>query len=148
MKFSELRNGMVIHHPPVVIDEAEMLDFAKRYDPQWFHTDPQRATEGRWGGLIGSGWLTCSLAMRLVVEAALHDSESFGSPGVERVRWMHPVRPGDALRLEINVGSVRISSTRSDLGIVRWTWSLYNQDEVQVLDMEVTSLFDLGVSPK
>jgi|SRR5690606_10121567 len=147
MKFSELRNGMVIHHPPVVIDEAEMLDFAKRYDPQWFHTDPQRATEGRWGGLIGSGWLTCSLAMRLVVEAALHDSESFGSPGVERVRWMHPVRPGDALRLEINVGSVRISSTRSDLGIVRWTWSLYNQDEVQVLDMEVTSLFDLGTKP-
>ena len=135
---------MVIHHEPVVVDQEEMIAYAKLYDPQWFHTDPSKAEEGRWGGLIGSGWHTCSLAMRMAVQAALHDSESFGSPGVERIRWMLPVRPGDALRLEITVDSVRVSSSRDDLGIVRWTWRMYNQRDEQVLELEATSLFDLG----
>ena len=148
MKFSEFRNGMVLHHGPVVITEQEMLDYAKLYDPQWFHTDPVKAKEGRWGGLIASGWQTCGLAMRMVYEAVLHDSESFGSPGVERVRWMLPVRPDDALRLEITVDSVRVSSSREDLGIVRWTWHLFNQRDEHVLELEVTSLFDLAQSAK
>jgi len=146
MKFSEFRNGMVIHHEPVVLGQEEMIAYAKQYDPQWFHTDVAKAEEGRWGGLIGSGWLTCSLAMRMAVQAALHDSESFGSPGVERIRWMLPVRPGDALRLEITVDSVRVSSSREDLGIVRWTWRMYNQRDEQVLEVEATSLFDLAAS--
>ena len=144
MKFSEFRNGMIIHHEPVVLGQEEMIAYAKQYDPQWFHTDVDKAEAGRWGGLIGSGWLTCSLAMRMAVQAALHDSESFGSPGVERIRWMLPVRPGDALRLEITVDSVRVSSSREDLGIVRWTWRMYNQRDEQVLELEATSLFDLG----
>ncbi len=144
MKFSEFRNGMIIHHEPVVLGQEEMIAYAKQYDPQWFHTDVDKAEAGRWGGLIGSGWLTCSLAMRMAVQAALHDSESFGSPGVERIRWMLPVRPGDALRLEITVDSVRVSSSREDLGIVRWTWRMYNQRDEQVLEVEATSLFDLG----
>ena len=145
MKFSEFRNGMVIHHEPVVLGQEEMIDYARQYDPQWFHTDPVKAQEGRWGGLIGSGWQTCGLAMRMVVQKVLHDSESFGSPGVERIRWMLPVRPGDALRLEVTVDSVRVSSSRSDLGIVRWTWRMFNQRDEQVLELEATSLFDLGV---
>lgn len=147
MKFSEFRNGMVIEHDPVVLSQQEMLDYAKLYDPQWFHTDPELAAKGRWGGLIGSGWLTCSLAMRLLVDKVLHDSESFGSPGVERVRWLVPVRPGDALRLVVTVDSVRVSSSRDDLGIVRWTWRMYNQREEQVLEVEATSLFDLAQNP-
>src|SRR5690606_24178859 len=107
MKFNEFKVGMVIEHPPVVVDEEQMVSFAKAYDPQWFHVDPERAKKGRWGGLIGSGWLTCSLAMRMAVDAALHDSESFGSPGLEKLRWTAPVRPGDALRLVATVNSVR-----------------------------------------
>ncbi len=146
MKFSEFRVGQVIHHPPVVLSEAEMIDFAQKYDPQWFHTNPEASRSGRWGGLIGSGWLTCSLAMRMAVDAALHDSESFASPGVDKVRWMLPTRPGDALRLEMHIDSVRVSSTRSDLGILRWTWSMFNQNDQQVLEVEATSLFDLGTS--
>ncbi|RTZ40747.1 MaoC family dehydratase [Candidimonas sp. SYP-B2681] len=144
MKFNEFKIGMVINHPPIVVDEQEMLAFAKSYDPQWFHVDAERAAEGRWGGLIGSGWLTCSLAMRMAVNAALSDSESFGSPGLERLRWMVPVRPGDALRLEATVDSVRTSSSRDDLGIMRWSWRVFNQRDEQVLDVEATSLFDLG----
>jgi acyl dehydratase len=144
MKFSEFKAGMVIKHPPVVVSEEEMLGFARDYDPQWFHTDVQRAGQSRWGGLIASGWLTCSLAMRMAVDAALTDSESFGSPGVERLRWILPVRPGDAIRLEATVNSVRTSSSRADLGIMRWTWQVFNQRDEQVLELEATSLFDLG----
>ncbi|MGA0582980.1 MAG: MaoC family dehydratase [Castellaniella sp.] len=146
MKFKELEPGLVIHHGPVTVDEAEMLAFARAYDPQWFHIDAERARESRWGGLIASGWMTCGLAMRMATEAVLHDSESFGSPGLERLRWISPVRPGDRLRLEATVDTKRVSSTRDDLGIVRWTWRLYNQNDAQVLEAEVTSLFDLGAA--
>ncbi len=146
MKFNEFRNGQVIQAGPIVIEEQEMLAFAKQYDPQWFHTDPDRASQGRWGGLIGSGWLTCSLAMRMVVDSVLTGSESFGSPGVDRIRWMLPVRPGDTLRLEITVDSVRVSSSRDDLGILRWTWRMYNQRDEQVLELEATSMFDLALN--
>ena len=146
MKFKEFEPGQVIQHGPIAVDEAEMLAFARAYDPQWFHVDAERAREGRWGGLIASGWMTCGLAMRMATEAALHDSESFGSPGLERLRWTTPVRPGDQLRLEATVDTKRVSSTRDDLGIVRWTWRLYNQDDAQVLETEVTSLFDLGAA--
>ncbi|PLC53123.1 acyl dehydratase [Pollutimonas nitritireducens] len=146
MKFNEFKVGMVIKHPPVVVNEQEMLDFAKSYDPQWFHTDLERAKDGRWGGLIASGWLTCSLAMRMAVDAALYDSESFGSPGLERLRWLLPVRAGDALRLEATVDSVRQSSSRDDLGIMRWSWRVFNQRDEQVLDVEATSLFELESS--
>src|SRR3546814_1175072 len=131
---------MVIKHVPVVVDQEQMLDFAMSYDPQWFHVDAGRAEEGRWGGLIGSGWLTCSLAMRMAVDAALYDSESFGSPGLEKLRWLLPVRPGDALRLEATVDSVRTSSTRDDLGIMRWSWRIFNQRDEQVLDRKSTRL--------
>jgi acyl dehydratase len=144
MKFSELKAGMVINHPPVVVSQEEMLAFANEYDPQWFHTDVERAQKGRWNGLIASGWLTCGKVMRMAVDAALADSESFGSPGLERLRWLLPVRPGDALRLEATVDSVRVSSSRDDLGIMRWTWRVFNQDDKQVLEVEATSLFDLG----
>lgn len=144
MKFSDLKVGMVITHPPVAVSKEEMLSFAKSYDPQWFHTNSAKADEGRWGGLIGSGWLTASLAMRMMVDAALHDSECFGSPGIEKLLWLLPVRPGDTLRLEATVDSIRTSASRSDLGIVRWTWRLFNQKDEQVLELVVTNLFDLG----
>lgn len=144
MKFSDLKPGMVIHHPAIVVDEAEMLAFAKAYDPQWFHLDAERAREGRWGGLIGSGWLTCALAMRMAADSVLEGSESFGSPGIEKLRWLLPVRPGDAIRLESTIDSIRTSSSRADLGIVRWTWRVFNQHDEHVLELEATSLFDLA----
>lgn len=148
MRFSEFEPGLVVRHGPVTVHEAEMLAFAKAYDPQWFHVDPERAKESRWGGLIASGWMTCSLAMRMAVESALAGSESFGSPGLERLRWLLPVRAGDQLRLEATVDSRRVSSSRDDLGIVRWTWRLFNQHDQQVLELEATSLFELEVPPR
>ncbi|QNK70435.1 MaoC family dehydratase [Variovorax sp. PAMC26660] len=143
MKFADFHAGQVIEAGPYVLTEAELLQFARAYDPQWFHTDPEAAAESPFGGLIASGWHTCSIAMRLVVEAALAGSESFASPGLEHVRWPNPVRPGDALRLVADVIEVRRSEKRPTLGILRWRWRLFNQRESMVLDVEVTSLFRL-----
>lgn len=143
MKFADFHAGQVIEAGPYVLTEAELLQFARAYDPQWFHVDAQAAAESPFGGLIASGWHTCSIAMRLVVEAALAGSESFASPGLEHVRWPNPVRPGDALRLVADVIEVRRSEKRPTLGILRWRWRLFNQRELMVLDAEVTSLFKL-----
>ena len=144
MKFADFAVGQVIEAGPYVVDETEVLSFAKAYDPQWFHTDPEAAAKGRFGGLIASGWHTCGIAMRLAADAALHGSESFASPGLAYVKWLHPVRPGDALRLRATVIECRRSEKRPELGVLRWRWQLYNAHNTEVLDLEATSLFDLS----
>lgn len=143
MKFAEFHAGQVITAGPYTVTEDEVLTFAKSYDPQWFHTDPAAAQEGRFGGLIASGWHTCAIAMRLVADKALHGSESFASPGIEYIRWPHPVRPGDRLMLTATVQEVRRSTSKPGLGILRWRWELANQDGAAVLDLVATSLFQL-----
>lgn len=147
MKFADFQPGQVIEAGPYVVSEQEVLRFAGAYDPQWFHTDPQAAGQGRFGGLIASGWHTCAMAMRLVADAALQGSESFASPGIAYVKWPQPVRPGDTLMLRATVLEVRRSRQQSKLGILRWRWQLFKAGGVEVLDLEATSLFDLaGVS--
>lgn len=143
MKFADFHLGQVIEAGPYELSEAELLQFARAYDPQWFHTDAAAADGGPFGGLIASGWHTCAIAMRLVVEAALAGSESFASPGLQYVKWPQPVRAGDVLRLRAEVVSVRVSERRPSLGILDWQWQLFNQRELCVLDLQATSLFQL-----
>jgi len=143
MKFAEFSPGQVIEAGPVGISAEEIVAFARQYDPQWFHVDEVRAAAGRHGGLIASGWQTCGLAMRLAVQSALDGSESFASPGLSSLRWLHPVRPGDELRLKMTVLETRRSRSQGSMGILRWRWQLYNQRGTEVLDVEATSLFDL-----
>ena len=144
MKFAEFHSGQVIEAGPYALGEAELLQFARAYDPQWFHTDPVAASQGRFGGLIASGWHTCAIAMRLAADAALEGSESFASPGVAHIKWPHPVRVGDALSLRATVQETRRSRTQATLGILRWRWQLFNQQGSEVLDLEATSLFELA----
>ena len=146
MKFAELKAGMVLsggRSGPIT--EQEIIEFAKRYDPQWFHTDPPRAAASRWQGLIASGWHTCSIAMKLLVTHVLCDSESIGSPGLEQVRWPSPLRPGDTVELLVEVLETRISSS-GKMGSVRWRWLLTTQTGAQVLEIVGTSLFDLAAA--
>jgi acyl dehydratase len=144
MKFDEFRPGQVLRYGPATLSEADILAFAREYDPQWFHVDVERARSGRWQGLIASGWQTCGIAMRLAVEGALRGSESFGSPGLEYLKWLAPVRAGDALTLVAEVLDVRRSERQATLGILRWRWMVVNQDDVPVLELVATSLFDLA----
>ena len=144
MKFADFHPGQLIEAGPYAVSEAEVLQFASAYDPQWFHTDPQAAAQGPFGGLIASGWHTCGIAMRLIADAALQGSESFASPGLAYVKWPHPVRPGDRLTVRATVLESRRASSRPDLGLLRWRWQMLNTDGIEVLDLEATSLFDLA----
>ena len=141
MKFAEFHAGQRLQAGPHVVSEPEILQFARAWDPQWFHTEPEAAAGGHFGGLIASGWHTCAIAMRLAVQAALHDSESLSSPGLQYVKWPAPVRPGDALTWQAEVLQARRSRGASALGILRWRWQLFNQQGTEVLDLEATSLF-------
>ena len=101
MKFADFYEGQHITLGPVLVEKQAVIDFATQWDPQWFHTDEAAADDGPFSGLIASGWHTCCMAMRLVADQVLKDSESFASPGMEKLQWLQPVRPGDELRVRI-----------------------------------------------
>ena len=144
MRFADFAAGQRLAAGPITLDEEAIVRFARDWDPQWFHTDRARAAQSRWNGLIASGWQTCVVAMRLAVDHFLADSESFGSPGLEYLKWQQPVRPGDALTLQAEVLEARRSERQPALGILRWRWQLHNQHGDAVLDLVATSLFDLA----
>jgi len=144
LKFADFRSGQTLAAGPVTLTEDEIVTFARQYDPQWFHADPERAASSRWQGLIASGWQTCGVAMRLAVDNFLAGSESFGSPGLEYLKWLAPVRPGDALTLRAEILEQRRSERQPAIGILRWRWTLANQRGEAVLDLVATSLFDLA----
>jgi acyl dehydratase len=146
MMFGEMQDGQVIRLGPKTLTADEIVAFAREFDPQWFHTDPTRAEGGRWKGLIASGWHSCGIAMRMVVDGILGDSESFASPGLNYLKWSAPVRPGDRLRVEVVVLEKKVSSS-GHTGSVLWVWRMFNQDDVMVLEIEATNLFELGRKP-
>jgi acyl dehydratase len=142
MQFADFRAGAIIDGGSRTVTEAEIIEFATRYDPQWFHTDPVRAAASRWKGLISSGWMTCAVAMELAVRNVLAGSESIGSPGVEQLKWPAPLRPGDDVSLRIEVLESRVSRSGA-VGIVKWKWVLTTQSGVTVLETIATSLFEI-----
>jgi len=101
--------GEVREYGPVPVSEAEILEFARKYDPQPIHVDPEWARTGPFGGLIASGWHTTALTMRLLVDNYLPAAASLASPGIDELRWARPVRPGDALSVRVTVLEVRPS---------------------------------------
>ncbi len=143
MKFADFFEGQIIATDTYTVTEEEIIAFAKQYDPQWFHVSPELALQGPFSGLIASGWHSCGIAMRLMVDHVLHDSESFASPGLSYVKWHHPVRPDDTLRVRAEVLEVRRSESKTDLGILRWQWQMTNQTEITVLELEAVSLFKI-----
>lgn len=143
MKFAEFYAGQVLRLGPRTLSRAEVLQFAGDFDPQWFHTDEAAARDGPFGGLIASGWHTCAIAMRMVADDILRGSESFASPGLSYIKWPHPVRPDDELSLMVHVLEVRRSNSQPTLGILRWRWQMLNANQVEVLDLEATSLFKI-----
>ena len=109
--------------------EEEIIAFAREYDPQPQHTDPEAAKAGMLGGLIASGWHLCALAMRMIVDGLFGRAASLGSPGVEEVQWRRPVRPGDVLRLEAEVLETRVAVSKPDRGFVRLRFEMFRGDE-------------------
>ncbi|MEM5429134.1 MaoC family dehydratase [Cupriavidus oxalaticus] len=110
-----------------VVTEEELLAFARQYDPQPFHIDKEAAAKSIYGGLISSGWMTCSIMMRLLVLSTTGKSASMGSPGVDEIRWIKPVFAGDTLTVVLNVLDTRPSQSKPDRGIVHTQWEATNQ---------------------
>ncbi|CAN7259418.1 phenylacetic acid degradation protein paaN [compost metagenome] len=110
-----------------LVTEEEILAFARQYDPQPFHIDKEAAARSIYGGLISSGWMTCSIMMRLLVLSSTGKSASMGSPGVDEIRWLKPVYAGDTLSVVLNVLDTRPSQSKPDRGVVHTQWEATNQ---------------------
>jgi acyl dehydratase len=123
------------------VTEAEILTFAQQYDPQRIHTDRDFAARGPFGGLIASGWHTCAMFMRLLVDAMLMESSAIASPGVDGIRWIRPVRAGDELRAEAEVIEITPSRQRPDRGLVKHDCKVFNQDNELVMTLRTLALF-------
>ncbi|CAN5341595.1 MaoC family dehydratase [soil metagenome] len=135
LHFEDLTPGRTFDLGTVRIEEGEMLEFSRRFDPQWYHVDQARAEASSWGGLIASGWFTASLCMRAYVDAVLSDAEADTSPGLEELRWLAPVRAGDELRMVLTVVDAVDSSRGPHLGTAVLRWEVF-RDAVLVLRMQ------------
>jgi len=122
------------------VEESEIIAFARRFDPQPFHTDPEAAKGSAYGGLIASGWHTASLMMRLFVDHYLARAASLGSPGVDELRWLKPVRPGDSLLLRVTVADVTPSRSKPDRGMLQSYIEVLNQQGEVVMTMKAMNL--------
>jgi acyl dehydratase len=125
--FEDFELGKTYEVGSRTLEEDEILDFARKYDPQPFHVDKDAAEASIYGGIIASGWHTCGVIMRLMVDGFLHKAASMGSPGLDEVRWLKPVRPGDTLNVTSTVLEMRPSGSKPDRGIVLTEWRAVNQ---------------------
>lgn len=138
--FEDFAEGQVHELGSVTAEEAELLEFARRYDPQPFHTDPD-AVGGPFGGLIASGWWTASAWMRLYVDSLLDGAASLGSPGVAELRWRRPVRPGDVLTGRLHVLSTAASDRNPSRGTIVFECGMYDASGEAVMTMRGRGLF-------
>jgi len=121
--------------------KEQILAFASQFDPQPFHLDEAAAQASVFGSLCASGWHTCAMAMRLMVDNFLSEAASLGSPGLESLKWLKPVFPGDTLSLSHTILESRPMASRPDVGLVRTAWEMHNQHGDKVLHMEGYGMF-------
>jgi acyl dehydratase len=139
--FEDFAEGDTLELGDFSFTPEEIIEFARKYDPQPMHIDPEAARSSIYGGLIASGWQSVASYMRLLVDAFLATSESLGSPGIDQLRWLKPVRPGDRLRARFVVLEARPSNSRPDWGIVRSLGEVHNQDDELVMRLEAVNFF-------
>ncbi len=132
--------GEVVRAHGVTLSEADIIEFAFRYDPQPFHIDKPAAARSAYGGLIASGWQVAALAFRMLVQAGLLGKGSLGSPGIDALRWHLPVRPGDTLYAMVEIAEVRPSATKPDRGVVTMHYRIDNQQGEMVMSWQGVQL--------
>jgi len=116
------------------VSEEEIVEFARKYDPQPYHIDPEAARDSIFGGLCASGWHTCAMTMRMLIDhLAENGGASLGSPGIDQIRWLKPVRPGDVLRVRTEVIEARPLRRRASMGVVKTAYKVFNQKDEAVM---------------
>jgi acyl dehydratase len=138
--FEDYPVGAVAQYGPTVVDEAEVIEFGQRFDPQDFHTDPVKAAQGPFGGVIASGWHTGSMMMRVLVDRYLSRLAGMGSPGMDELRWTAPVRPRDRLWFRFTVIEARRSASKPDRGMVRILIEVINDQGVVAMSVKAMTL--------
>ena len=139
--FEDFTPGWTFENGPRTLTAAEIVAFAREWDPQTFHTDEVRARETPFGGLIASGWHTAGVAMRLMCDGYLLESSCVGSPGIDELKFLQPVRPGDVLRFRSTVLEAAASKTKPNRGTVTFRWEIVNQRGEVALSMIGKQLF-------
>ncbi|GIZ51143.1 MaoC family dehydratase [Noviherbaspirillum aridicola] len=139
--FEDFEVGRTIAAGTRTVTEEEVLDFARKFDPQPFHVDHDAAARSIYGGIIASGWHTCGMMMRVMVDTFLCEAASLGSPGVDEIRWLKPVRPGDTLSITNTVLETRPSSSKPDRGVVLTLWEAKNQHGEVVATIKGMGMF-------
>lgn len=138
--FEDYVEGSVHDCGSIAVEANEVVAFANRFDPQSIHIDPEAAKRGPFGGVIASGWHTCGLMMRLYVEHYLTHVASLASPGLDELRWLEPVRPGDRLSLRVTVLKATPSKSKPDRGAVTSFVEVLNQTGVAVMTFRVVNI--------
>jgi acyl dehydratase len=140
--FEDFRVGEVLALGSRTVSEAEIIAFGRDFDPQPFHTDPVKARDSVFGGLVASGWHTAALFMRLLVDGFVNIvAHSMGSPGVDKIEWRKPVRPGDTLTGRITISDMIASKTRADRGTMKTRGELLNQHGEVVMIIDAVGFF-------
>jgi acyl dehydratase len=145
--FEDYRVGEVFEFGDELVTEQEIMEFANRYDPQPFHVDPAAATNSSFGGLIASGWMTAGIMMRTLVEHFISREAGMGSPGIDELRWLRPVRPGDRLRTRVTILETRRSSSKPDRGMVLTLDEVLNQDGDVVMTLKGWGMYRARTLP-
>lgn len=140
LHFEDFTPGRTIEHGPRPVTREEIVAFAAQYDPQPMHLDEEAGRNSMLGGLGASGWHSCGIMMRMICDGFMLNSASMGAGGVEDVKWLRPIRPGDQLTLRATVLDVRISRSRSDMGIVRFLFEMFNGHGERVMTMITPSM--------
>ena len=133
--FEDFSPGWTAEYGPRRVTREEMIGFAAQFDPQPMHLDEEAARGTMLGGLGASGWHTCCVMMKMVADGVLLDSASMGAPGIDEVRWLKPVRPGDSLTVRGSVLAARASQSKPDRGFVNFLWEVFNERDQKVMTL-------------
>ncbi len=139
--FEDFQPGEVSEVGPYVVSREEIIAFAKQFDPQPFHLSDEGGRDSIFGGIIASGWHTASICHKLITEGVLSKSASLGSPGLDELRWLRPVRPGDSLSVRVEVLSVTPSRSKPDRGAIKFRFEVKNQQGETVMTEVANALF-------
>ena len=134
--FEDYAPGETFEFGDHLVTEEEIVEFARRYDTQPFHVDPVAAAQSSFGGLVASGWMTAAVLMRMMCDHFIAPASAMGSPGIDHLRWQHPVRPGDRLRARVSVVETRRSQSKPDRGAVVLRQELINQAGEVVMSVD------------